>query len=477
MNEFDNSEITVVKNEISNGIGNYDQTVVSGLTYLGLPTDHVFVPVNQRVIVVRNLEDALGRLSEKKLSQSLYISKFVAAVCAGLFDAALNYLWDETITQLRSTVIQFDLEYFFDLVCKDPKKKYSKADELVKISDSNLIEGCKNMGLISDIGYRLLENINYMRNWASAAHPNQSEITGFQLIDWLDTCIREVISLPLSDLTISTKKLFENVRTKSLNSKEAKTISSFFNDLTPEMADHICNGLYGIYCRKTSSSDSRKNIKMLLPDLWNKIDSESKASYGIRYGRAEGQGDSDKAALAREFLQIVDGESYIPESIKVVELSDELENLHDAHVSFNNFYNEAGPARQIRRLINNDGAPKEVLRKYSITIAEVYFTNGYGECWEAKGIYEELIDMFTDENYGYVITSFLEDHISSKFTHTLCETKYLELLERGLNVVVKPQIKDLILKIISSGKKPKQLSSDPAILKLARELRADLDAR
>ena len=477
MNDFTNGELIVPKNEISDGIGNYNQTVVSGLTYCGLPTDHVFVPVDERIIVVRNLEQALKRLSSKKLSQSLYISKFVAAVCAGLFDAALNYLWDETVNQLRSTVIQFDLEYFYDLVCKDSKRKYSKEEDLVKVTDSNLIEGCRKMGLISDVGFKLLENINYMRNWASAAHPNQSEITGFQLIGWLDTCIREVISLPLSDLTISTQKLFENIKSKSLDSKEAKRISSFFNDLSPEMADHICNGMYGIYCRETSSADSRKNIKMLLPDIWNKIDSESKASYGIKYGRAEGQGDRDKAALARGFLQIVDGESYIPESIKIVELNDELENLHDAHVSFNNFYNEAGPARQIRRLVNDEGVPKEVLRKYSTTITEVYLTNGYGECWEAKGIYEELINMFTDENYAYVVTSFLEDHISSKFSHSLCETKYIELLERGLDVVVRPQIKDLISKILSSEKKPKQLSTDPAISKLAKELRAHMDAR
>ena len=55
--------------------------------------------------------------------------------------------------------------------------------------------------MISDIGYRLLDNIKFMRNWASAAHPNQNELTGLQLIEWLETCIREVISLPLSNLS------------------------------------------------------------------------------------------------------------------------------------------------------------------------------------------------------------------------------------------------------------------------------------
>ena len=48
----------------------------------------------------------------------------------------------------------------------------------------------------------MLDNIKFMRNWASAAHPNQIELTGLQLISWLETCIKEVISLPLSNITI-----------------------------------------------------------------------------------------------------------------------------------------------------------------------------------------------------------------------------------------------------------------------------------
>lgn len=33
-----------------------------------------------------------------------------------------------------------------------------------------------------------------MRNWASTAHPNQNELTGLQLIEWLETCMRSYIT-------------------------------------------------------------------------------------------------------------------------------------------------------------------------------------------------------------------------------------------------------------------------------------------
>ena len=208
-----------------------------------------------------------------------------------------------------------------------------------------------------------------------------------------------------------------------------------------------------------------------------KIDLESRTSYGMKYGRAVGQGDNEKAALAREFLQIVDGESYIPDNIKVTELNEELDNLHDAHIGFNNFYNEAAPARQIARLVNNTGVPKMILKKFTTYITEAYLTNGNGFSWEANDIYEMLIEQFTDENFGYAITCFLEDSIEQKLSRDLCEQQYIKLLEKGRDTVINPQIKDLISKILSSEKKPHQLSTDPSIGRLAKEIRIQIDAK
>lgn len=36
----------------------------------------------------------------------------IAAAAVGLFDASLNYLWDETVSELRRRVAGFDLSYF-----------------------------------------------------------------------------------------------------------------------------------------------------------------------------------------------------------------------------------------------------------------------------------------------------------------------------------------------------------------------------
>jgi hypothetical protein len=89
----------------------------------------------------------------------------------------------------------------------EKRKKLGSEDDLSRIDDSELIHGAKEIGLISEIGFQHLDYIRFMRNYASAAHPNQIVLTGLQLTSWLETCIREVISLPLSEAAIEIRKL------------------------------------------------------------------------------------------------------------------------------------------------------------------------------------------------------------------------------------------------------------------------------
>ena len=78
----------------------------------GLPTEQLFVPVNERVSMVSNVGNVLAELDPAVRAESHYVSKMVAAATVGLFDAALNYLWDELVSALRSRVVGFDLAYF-----------------------------------------------------------------------------------------------------------------------------------------------------------------------------------------------------------------------------------------------------------------------------------------------------------------------------------------------------------------------------
>ncbi|MED3501527.1 hypothetical protein P4479_24195 [Brevibacillus agri] len=413
-------------------IRQFEESLLNFLARNGLPNTSVLVPINQRITVFRNIPDALAQLEEDRKSQSLYISKFIAAVASGLFDAALNYLWDETINELRNRVAQYDLSYFYDnaVTSQEKRKRLKDENDLEKIDDSELIHGAKEIGLISELGFKHLDFIRYMRNWASAAHPNQNEITGLQLIGWLETCINEVISLPLSNITIEIKKLLVNIKANAITEEEAKQIATFFITLTQEQANTLAQGLFGIYTRQDTLPQTRENIHRLLPVLWDFVDEPTKQMFGVRYGKFVANNDQEEQAFARGFLEIVGGQSYIPDSLRSAEIETAIENLLTAHRGINNFYSEPPFARELSRLVGQTGnVPAQINKKYVLALVEVFLTNANGIAWNAEPIYLELIRQFDSTQALMAVLSFNERVISSRLQFSLCQRKYRELLE------------------------------------------------
>ncbi len=425
---------------------NFEIALLDTLRQNGLPTESVFVEVVERITVSRNLEDVLTRISLEQRQRSIYISKFLAAVAAGLFDAALNYLWDQTILELRNRVSRYDLSYFYDNAVRstEKRKNLKNVDHLVDIDDSELIHGAKEIGLISELGYKHLDYIRSMRNWASAAHPNQSELTGLQLASWLQTCIREVISLPISDVAIEIKRLLANVKTNSISNGEAKEIAVFFLKLTQEQVNNLASGFFGIYTRSDTTTQTRHNIHRLLPLLWERVDEPTRQQFGIKYGTFVANNDQEKN-LARQFLELVSAMPYMPDALRGAEIGAAIDNLLIAHRGLNNFYNEPPFARELKRLVGPEGkVPPQANKIYVIGLVEVFLSNGNGVARNAEPIYRTLINLFDSEQALIAILSFNNSNIASRLQFPLCRKKYLELLDLMKIKVSEAAVKELV---------------------------------
>ncbi|MBW4445711.1 MAG: hypothetical protein KME38_02240 [Spirirestis rafaelensis WJT71-NPBG6] len=443
---MDSSDI-VTQQSYSSQLIDFEAGVLSFLAQQGLPTNSVLVPVNERVTVFKNLADVLSKINDEQKPRSVYISKYVAAVASGLFDAALNYLWDETILELRKRVSQYDISYFYDNAVNSPEKRknLNSEDDIVKVNDSELIEGGRKIGLISEIGYKHLDTIRYMRNWVSSAHPNQNEITGLQLISWLETCIREVISLPLSNGTIEIQKFLKNLKKNNISELDARNIAGFFLELTQEQTNNLASGLFGIYTRSDTTPQTRQNLHRLLPYLWDKVDEQARQQFGIKYGRFVANNDQAEARLALEFLELVSGKSYIPETLLAAEIDTAIDNLLNAHQGWDNFANEPPFAKVLDTLINERGqVPLQIREKYVFGLVQVFLTNGNGTSHNAQTIYSSMIERFNTTQAVMAILSFNNTIIASRLQHSLCQKKYRELLEMMKLKVSAPVVKELI---------------------------------
>jgi hypothetical protein len=459
-----NTEVKAVSYDVQ--LRDFENGLQSFLATHNLPTEGIFVGIPERTNVFKNVDTVLDQVGYAEKEKSIYLSKFIAGVASGLFDAALNYLWDETILQIRKRVIQYDIEYFYDnaVLNVDRRKKLKDESDLTKVDDYDLIKGAKEIGLISDLGFKHLEYINYMRNWASAAHPNQNEITGLQLVSWLETCVKEVITLPISDITIQIKQLLVGVKNTTISDTEAQEISVFTTELTQEQIDNLASGFFGIYVKTDTDSQTHQNINKLLPFIWGRVDEDNKQTFGLKYANFVASNSQTEKKLARQFLQVVDAESYIPDDLRAIEIETAIENLLSAHRGFNNFYNEPSFASQLKRIVGEPlKVPKAINKRFVMAIVEVFLTNGNGVASGANTIYEEILSNLDAHQANIAALSFSDTKISSRLQFSLCQRKFKELLTIVKPSITSPPVNDLIQKIEAFKGNPSRLMSDKTI--------------
>ncbi|WP_162933770.1 hypothetical protein [Actinomyces lilanjuaniae] len=441
------------------------------LEQLGLPTQKLLAPVAERAAVIRNMPGVLNDLDDDRMGESYYVSKMIAAATVGLFDAALNYLWDELVSELRARVIRFDLNYFFDIASKtnnDMRKDLNSEKDLAKINDAQLLRAVRDIGLISDLGYKRLDHIRYMRNHASAAHPSHNDLTGLELVSFLNTCVREVINTPPDTVAADVKRLLSNIRNSPLEQAAVDSASAFFDRLPPERADNLANGLFGLYTSSKRTPTIADNVRLLWPNLWPFVGEATRNSYGLRHARAAASAETDFAAASRELIDLVDGTAYLTPEVRAVELSEALEVLSNVHQGMNNFYNEPAPARRVLTLVGEQGdVPESVRESYVRTIVECYLGNGYGVSNAALPSYEKMVARFSSKDAGYAMRLCMEPFYSSLLGTHSGGSQWILLLDALEPKLISATDRNLMAGIRAFAGTADQLRLDAGIKKLA----------
>ncbi len=425
------NEITVTsQGQVTTGVDQFTNGLTAYLGELGLPSEQVLVPVGERTRVINNLPEVITLVDPAQRITSIYLSKFIAACGAGLFDAALNFIWDETVLNLRKKVARFDIEYFYDSVVTDEnrRKKLRSEDDLVKLDEWELVRGCHLTGILSDIGYKHLDYIRDMRNWASAAHPNQNDLTGFQLISWLETCIKEVIGKEPEGPAIEVKRFLASIRNNTLSAVDAQHINAGLEHLPTDLGTSLLRTLFGMYTAQAAPIQIKNNIRMVCVKAWEMAPEDSKYECGLKYATYASNGENDRKDAANEFLTSVGGLPYLPKDTLAVEISEKVNNLYIAHTGFNNFHNEPSHARLLDSYISQTGTiPDSVRKVYVKTVVMAKIGNGHGVSDMATSYYDSMLSKFGEQEIREFVSLLVDREFSSRVCLTSCRGGYKNL--------------------------------------------------
>jgi hypothetical protein len=393
-------------------------------------------------------------LTSEQRDNAHYISKFIASCSVGLFDAALNYLWNETIVNLRNKVVRFDLEYFYDSALGNSKKRseFKNEDDLVKLEDWELIRGCQETGFITDIGFKHLNHIRDMRNFASAAHPNHTQLTGFQLLGWLDTCIREVLGKEPSGPVLTIRTLLNNIRNETFTPRDSIPIIASIQTLPQDLVNSLLKALFGMYADEKLDVNVRNNINLIAKAAWDQSTETPKNEIALKYAYLSANAEIGKRNLAKEFLTIVDGLGYLSEEQIAIDIKERVDSLLSAHAAFNNFYNEEPHAKTLSKLIPKTGTiPASVRTDYVKAIIICKMGNYFGVSYTAEPYYNEMIGKFQTPEIIELLKLLNDKEIIMLFDNEARANRYKSVLISLKDLTTDNKIKTAINTVLDSS--------------------------
>lgn len=402
--------------KLSNQMTQFEELLIS----MELPSENIIASIEERENILNMLPSLIQKLPSEQKRNATYLSRFVAGAAIGLFDAALNYVWDEVVVNLRRKIMYYGIDIFFDnAVGTKVRDQYKSEEDLTGIKDKTMLDTCKKLEWISDIVYRKLCHILDMRNQIGASHPNTYTINSYELLGWLQTCVTEVINDKPSPSAIQVRTLIENIKvnTAPLDSTTIHSFESAVKELSSSMASNLLTSLFGLYISNSTSNDVRNNILSLSKIIWKYCKSETKYDLGEKKELYRVNLDKVKEDLAYTFFEKCDGLSYLSLTERSLQLSTLCDNLLNAHNSWDNFYHEPPIAKDIMKYIKTSSdIPTERAEKLIRTFAECRIgrevTYYHGVSQGALSTYDDFFKLLSKEHILILLT-ILKDEFDS----------------------------------------------------------------
>lgn len=419
------------------------------LEQFGLPTNNVIATTEERRVVTVNLPAFLEALPAEEKRDARYLSKFVGATAIGLFDAALNYVWNEVVLNLRKKACVYGIDLFFDAAVGGKSRElYKDENDLHGLKDSVLLDTCRKLELISDVVYRKLDHILTMRNEVAASHPNVESIGGFELLGWLQTCVKDVLQDRPSDSAIRIRALVDNLKARK-DVVDEPTLARFIGELKNLSLPHVHNllvTLFGMFVSPETDQILRKNVARLAPAVWEHAEGRVKYHIGTLIDGYRTNLNQARLDQGIEFLKLVGGRMFESLPARIIALENLSDQLDDVHDGWDNYYNEPPIMKEILSYSRSSvDIPKESVPKLTRVVLRCRLGRGlsYRQGVSPAGIplYDKFLGMLDDNGVANCITSLFLPEVNSKLHNEICQKHLAAVLQILRKIAIAERLK------------------------------------
>ena len=328
------------------------------------------------------------------------LARMCVAVASGLFDSAINYVWNATILELRDKVRRFGLNVVGQVT--DTKDFDEKA--LRDLKDSELLGLCLSLNLITEDGYFFLDQCRDIRNNFSAAHPAVGKIDDHELISFLNRCSKYALTGEQNPIGVDIQAFIQAVKGKKFTKDQRDEWSQRLRKTHEAQRELLVGTLHGIFCDPAIAEEGRINALAVVTELVPDLTPKAKSDLIDRHEDYLARGDNDRHRASQVFFEKLALLHLLSDSERHALLSGACRRLFEVHQAFDNFYNEPPFAERLLQITSQGAIPETAKSELVTTVVTCSVGNQYGVSRAAVPYYEQIIKSFTPVEVGMMLS-------------------------------------------------------------------------
>lgn len=318
------------------------------------------------------------------------IARACIATSVGLFDGAINYVWNASIKNLRKKVKDFGFNVVAHILSEDFDE-----EQLYDLKDAELLTLCLKLNLISEEGYYFLDQCRDVRNNFSAAHPSMGFIDDRELIAYIRRCAKYALSTVTNPKGVDINKFISAIKSQKFTMPQLETWIERLKNTHDAQRELLFTMLHGIYCDPSSNEEARINSMAVCGEFADEFTPTIKSNLLDRHYEYQAKGDSKRYLASQQFFEKV-GLLSLLNDLEVHNIfSEACKKLLSVHLAFDNFYNEPPFAERLFELSQQNAVPISAQYEYVLSVITCYVGNCYGISRAAIKYYERMIKNFS----------------------------------------------------------------------------------
>lgn len=333
------------------------------------------------------------------------VARMCVAVSSGLFDGAMNYIWNAAILHLRQKIRNFSLAVVAQISQCDFEEKH-----LLELQDSRLLELCLKLNIIDEDGYFFLDQCRDVRNNFSAAHPTMGKVNDREFTTFLNRCVRYALADSSSPRGVEIGAFISALKGSRFNEQQCLIWTQRLSNTHHAQCQLLVTMVHGIYCDSATSEPARLNCLDICLGLKDTLTNSIKSELINNHTDYAAKGLEDKHTASLQFFEKLGYLGLLNESEQHVVFSKATTRLWNVHNSMNNFYNEPPFAERLFELTQQGAIPETMQEQLVHVVACCAVGNGYGVSNAAVPYYKKIIESFSPREIATLIRLAINRH-------------------------------------------------------------------